>query len=58
MKATLLFRTNKNILAWIAISGSGKSKLYFRMSGYAIDQYVYRDECLEPYSLPFVEKYH
>ena len=27
-------------------------------SGYAIDQYVYRDECLEPYLLPFIEKYN
>ena len=34
------------------------SEPYFRKSGYAIDQYLYRDECLEPCLLPFIEKYH
>ena len=34
------------------------SEPYFRKSGYASDQYEYRDECLEPYLLPFIEKYH
>ena len=30
----------------------------FRKSGYAIDQYVYLDECLEPYLMSFIENYH
>ena len=36
---------------------SGMSETYFRKSGYAIDQYVYHDECLEPYLLKLIEKY-
>ena len=48
----------EKVLVWIAISGSGMSEPYFRKSGYAIDQHVYRDECIELYLLPFIEKYH
>ena len=48
----------RKILVCVAISGSGMSESYFQKSGYAIDQYVNRDECLENYLLPFVEKYH
>ena len=42
----------------VSIAISGMSEPYFRKSGYASDQYEYRDECLEPYLLPFIEKYH
>ena len=48
----------EKILVWIAISPLGISKPYFRKSGYAINRYVYRDEVLEPYLLPFIQKYH
>ena len=34
------------------------SEPYFRKSGYAIDQYMYHEECLESYLLPYIEKYH
>ena len=47
----------ENFLVWRALSGSGMSEPYFRKSGSAIDQYVFRDACLKPYLLPFIEKY-
>ena len=43
---------------WIAISPKGISKPCFRNSGLAINRYVYRDECLEPFLIPFIKKYH
>ena len=45
----------EKVLVWIAISGSGMSEPYFRKSGNAINQYVYRDKSLEPYLLLFIE---
>ena len=48
----------KNFFVWIAISGSEMSEQCFQKSEYSIGQFVYRDECLEPYSLSFFEKYH
>ena len=42
----------------IAISGYVMSEPFFWNSGYAIDKFVYRDECLEYYLLPIIEKYH
>ena len=42
----------------VAISPKGISKSCFRNSGFAINRYVYRDECLEPFLIPFIKKYH
>ena len=46
------------VLVWMAISPLGISKPYFRNSGMAVNRFVYRDEILEPYLLPFIKKYH
>jgi hypothetical protein len=48
----------EKVLVWIAISPKGISKPYFRNSGLAINRYVYRDECLDPFLIPFINKYH
>jgi len=48
----------EKILVWIAISPMGICKPYFRNSGNAINIYMYRDEVLKPYLLPFIQKYH
>jgi hypothetical protein len=31
---------------------------FFRKSGLAIDRFICRDECLDPYLLLFIKKYH
>jgi hypothetical protein len=48
----------KKVLVWIAISPKGMTEPFFRESGLAINRFVYRDECLDPYLLPFIKKYH
>ena len=40
---------DEKISIWIVISDFGMSLPYFQKSGYAIDHYMLRDECLEPY---------
>jgi len=45
----------KKVLVWIAISPKGMTEPFFRESGLAINRYVYRDECLDPYLLPFIK---
>ncbi len=45
-------------LVWVAISSKGISDPFICQSGMAINQYVYRDECLKKKLLPFIEKYH
>jgi len=48
----------KKVLVWIAISPKRYDSTIFRDSGLAINRFVYRDECLDPYLLPFIKKYH
>jgi hypothetical protein len=48
----------KKVIVWIAISPKGITKPFFRESGLAINRFVYCDECLDSYLLPFIEKYH
>jgi hypothetical protein len=48
----------EKILVWIAISPMGMSEPYFRQQGMAVNRFVYRDEILEPFLLPFIKKYH
>jgi hypothetical protein len=47
------------ILVWIAISERGMSEPLIRFSGScAINQFVYKDECLVKRLLPFIKKHH
>ena len=48
----------QKIMVWIAISPSGMSKPLFLKSGLAVNQLVYRKQCLEDRLLPFINKYH
>jgi hypothetical protein len=44
---------------WIAISERGMSEPLIRFSGScAINQFVYKDECLVKRLLPFIKKHH
>ena len=48
----------KKVLVWIAISPKGMTKSFFRESRLAINRFVYPNECLDPYLLPLIKKYH
>ena len=43
---------------YIAFSPKGTSKLLFFQNGLAVNQYVYRDECLTKSLVPFLRKHH
>lgn len=42
------------VLVWLAISPRGHSKALFFKSGLAINQYVYKNECLDRGLIPFI----
>ena len=46
------------LLVWIAISPKGMTKPVFFKSGLAVNQYVYRDECLSKFLIPFINKFY
>jgi len=46
------------VLVWIVISPKGASTPFFRKSGLAINQNVYRNKCLKERLLPFIKKYY
>lgn len=46
------------VMLYIAVSDKGVSEPYFRPSGLAVNQHVYKNDCLQPILLPFIEKYH
>ena len=58
MKNKYEIKYGKKVLVWIAISPKGMTEPFFRESALAINRYVYRDESLDPYLLPFIKKYH
>ena len=45
-------------MLYTAISDRGISKPWFKLSGLAINQQVYQEECLEKILLPFLKEYH
>ena len=55
MKNKYEIKSEKKVLVWIAIS---PKETFFCESGLAINRYVYLDECLDPYLLLFIKKYH
>jgi transposase len=48
----------EKLLVWVALSTRGVSEPYIVKSGNAINQYVYRDECLMNRLVPFINQYH
>ena len=46
------------VLVWVAISPRGKSKALFFKSGLAINQTIYKEQCLDKGLLPFIAKYY
>lgn len=48
----------KKVLVWLAISPRGMSEAFFVPSGLAINQHVYREECLQKRLLKFVRAHH
>ena len=48
----------EKILVWVAISPRGKSKALFFKSGLAINQSIYKEQCLDKGLVPFIDKYY
>lgn len=48
----------KKVLVWLAISPKGVSEAHFQQSGLAINQHLYRDECLEKRLYKFIKTHH
>lgn len=48
----------QKILVWAAISKKGISSVFTCPSGLAINQDIYREECLKRRLLPFIHKHH
>lgn len=48
----------KKILVWVAISKKGMSAVFTQPSGLAINQNIYREQCLQRRLIPFIQKYH
>ena len=46
------------VLVWIAFSARGFSEPLVRESGFAVNQYVYKEECLEARLIPFLKEHH
>jgi CTP-dependent riboflavin kinase len=46
------------LLVWLAISPRGLSRVRFFKSGLAINQNIYRDECMRKCLIPFIRKYY
>ena len=58
VKNKLVAKYEDKLLVWIAISQNGISKPLFFKSGLAINQHVYKNQCLTNGLLPFINKYH
>jgi hypothetical protein len=48
----------KKLLVWAAISSKGISKIFIVPSGQAVNQHIYKEECLQRRLIPFIKKYH
>ena len=46
------------VMLYIAVSNKGVSEPYFRKSGLAVNQHVYKNDCLRSIFLPFIKKHH
>ena len=48
----------KKLLVWAAISSKGISKILIFPKCHAVNQYIYKEECLQRRLIPFINKYH
>ena len=48
----------KKLLVWAAISSKGISRIFIVPSGQAVNQHIYKEECLQRRLIPFIKKYH
>jgi transposase len=48
----------KKLLVWVAISSKGISNIFIVPSGQAVNQHIYKEECLKRRLIPFIQKYH
>ena len=48
----------EKVLVWVAISLKGKSQIYMRPSGMAINQELYLNECIQKQLVPFVQEHY
>jgi hypothetical protein len=48
----------EKILVWVAFSPRGKSKALFFKSGLAINQSIYKEQCLDKGLVSFIDKYY
>ena len=58
VKNKLQSKFEQKLLVWIAISPRGMSKTLFFKSGLAMNQSIYKDQCLTKGLLPFINKYY
>ena len=48
----------KKLLVWVAISSKGISEIFMLPSGQAVNQHIYKEECLQRRLIPFINKHH
>jgi hypothetical protein len=48
----------QKLLVWLAISPKGMSQVFITRSGQAVNQDVYREECIRKRLMPFIKKHH
>ena len=58
IKNKYVSKFEQKLLVWCAGSAKGISKLVFKPSGQAVDQFSYLNSCLVPNLLPFLLNYH
>jgi hypothetical protein len=51
-------KNEKKLLMWLEISPKGISKLFFILSGLAINQDIYAKHCIKERLLPFIKKHY
>ena len=58
IKFKIVAKFDETLLVYIAISPRGVSEPFIQPSGNAVNQFIYRDNCLASILLPFIKKYH
>lgn len=48
----------QKLLVWLAISPRGISKVFIVPSGMAINQKIYKEECIQKRLIPFIQEHH
>lgn len=58
VRYNLVEKFEPKLLVWLAISPKGMTKPVFSQSGLAVNQTMYRDQCLKPKLIPFIRKHY